>query len=98
MITLIYEVTPKNNMAELKEWLKNNLPTTKNFEGCISLKLYGDKDDENTMRLIIEWRSAEDIRKYQEFRTEEGGGTPLVFSVANILSLTWNLSENYEDF
>ena len=61
----------ENMMNELKETLKQALPDTRSFNGCISVDTYIDEAN-NTIHLIEDWESLDDQAKYLNWRIETG--------------------------
>ena len=58
-------------MNELKETLKQALPDTRAFNGCISVDTYIE-DSTNTIHLIEDWETLEHQAKYLNWRVETG--------------------------
>ena len=58
-------------MNDLKEMLKNALPDTRSFDGCISVDTYIE-DSTNTVHLIEDWESLDHQSKYLNWRIETG--------------------------
>tara|TARA_B100000886_G_scaffold136628_1_gene92243 strand:- start:1088 stop:1393 length:306 start_codon:yes stop_codon:yes gene_type:complete len=60
-----------DSLEDLKNSMKDALPDTRNFEGCISVDTYIDKST-NTLHLIEDWESLEHQAKYLNWRVETG--------------------------
>ena len=60
-----------HTLEDLKNSMKDALPDTRNFEGCISVDTYIDKST-NTLHLIEDWESLEHQAKYLNWRVETG--------------------------
>ena len=58
-------------MNELKETLKQALPDTRAFNGCISVDTYIDEAN-NTIHLIEDWETLEHQKQYLNWRVETG--------------------------
>ena len=55
----------------LKQSMKDALPDTRSFDGCISVVTYIE-DASNTIHLIEDWESLEHQAKYLNWRVETG--------------------------
>ena len=73
MKNLVIDSFPaKEGMLEnLKQSMKEALPDTRNFDGCISVDTYIE-DSTNTIHLIEDWESLEHQSKYLNWRVETG--------------------------
>ena len=58
-------------MNDLKEMLKNALPDTRSFNGCISVETYIEESS-NTVHLIEDWETLEHQADYLKWRVETG--------------------------
>ena len=58
-------------MNDLKEMLKNALPDTRSFDGCISVETYIEESS-NTVHLIEDWETLEHQADYLKWRVETG--------------------------
>ena len=58
-------------MSDLKEMLKNALPDTRSFDGCISVDTYIEESS-NTVHLIEDWETLEHQADYLKWRIETG--------------------------
>ena len=58
-------------MNDLKEMLKNALPETRSFDGCISVDTYIEESS-NTVHLIEDWETLEHQADYLKWRVETG--------------------------
>ena len=58
-------------MNDLKEMLKNALPDTRSFDGCISVDTYIEESS-NTVHLIEDWETLEHQADYLKWRVETG--------------------------
>ena len=69
---VIVSFPAKEGMLEnLKQSMKEALPDTRNFDGCISVDTYIE-DSTNTIHLIEDWESLEHQSKYLNWRVETG--------------------------
>ena len=74
---VIVSFPAKEGMLEnLKQSMKEALPDTRNFDGCISVDTYIE-DSTNTIHLIEDWESLEHQSKYLNWRVETGLFTAL---------------------
>ena len=58
-------------MNNLKETLKEALPETRSFDGCISVETYVEESTD-TIHLIEDWESLDHQAKYLNWRVETG--------------------------
>ena len=61
----------KGMLENLKQSMKEALPDTRNFDGCISVDTYIE-DSTNTIHLIEDWESLEHQSKFLNWRVETG--------------------------
>ena len=61
----------ENMMNELKETLKQALPDTRSFNGCISVDTYIDEVN-NTIHLIEDWETLDHQKQYLSWGVETG--------------------------
>ncbi len=75
MKLLIYqELTPLDgNPDTVLDYLKKNLPTTREFEGNVFMHALMDQDDSNIVRIVHQWESLEHYLEYRKFRESLGG-------------------------
>jgi len=70
---VIINFTVKEEFAEeLKKYLKEILPDTRSFEGCLGVQLYENKESPTKMIIHSKWTSEEADKKYMAWRTETG--------------------------
>jgi quinol monooxygenase YgiN len=74
MLTLMIKSETKK---EFIEFLHENVPNVRAFEGCSSVKLYFD-DTTNEMIISEDWMSKEHHGKYIKYITENGVMTDLI--------------------
>ena len=55
----------------LKEAMRNALPDTRSFEGCISVETF-EETSTKTIFLIEDWETLDDHAKYAAWRAETG--------------------------
>ena len=58
-------------LDDLKQTLKNALPDTRSFDGCISVDTYIE-DATNTIHLIEDWETLDSQAAYLNWRIETG--------------------------
>ena len=58
-------------LEDLKNSMKEALPDTRNYEGCISVDTYIDEST-NTIHLIEDWETLDHQSKYLNWRVETG--------------------------
>ncbi len=71
MIIVQANIKPES-IENMKQYLAEILPETRNFDGCQYIDVYFDTDVPNKMVLVEEWESREHYKKYHEWRTETG--------------------------
>ena len=70
-VTLAFSVKPERT-DEFKSLLRNLLPDTRSYEGCIRLAGYQDQGDPGLIYLVEDWQSKVHQQKYQAWRDESG--------------------------
>ena len=72
-ILLIAEVNIKpDKVEELQNYMAEILPDTRSFEGCNSIEIYMNSEDNTKMVLVENWESIDNYHKYHEWRVEMG--------------------------
>ncbi len=61
----------ENKMDELKAMFERELVTTRSFEGCISIDVYQQQDEE-TIHLVEDWETMDHYEKYLQWRIDNG--------------------------
>ena len=70
-VTLAFSVKPERT-DEFKSLLRNLLPDTRAYEGCIRVDVYQDQGDPGYVYLAEDWQSKVHQQKYQAWRDESG--------------------------
>ena len=60
-----------DTLEDLKNSMKEALPDTRSYEGCISVETYIDQST-NTIHLIEDWETLDHQAKYLNWRVETG--------------------------
>lgn len=55
-----------------RAWLKNVLPDTRAFDGCVTLHVVQNQDDPTEIAIVEQWDSRQHYEKYLAWRTESG--------------------------
>ncbi len=55
-----------------KTYIKEIIPGTRSFEGCIDVGFYFNSDDETDLVIFETWQSRGHYEKYYSWRTETG--------------------------
>ena len=72
-VTVILELPVKPEARDGMVYaLKDALPVTRAFDGCIKIIPLTNQDDTNTIVLIEEWDTRAHHEAYMKFRTESG--------------------------
>jgi quinol monooxygenase YgiN len=72
-VTVLFEVQSKpESIDDLRSTLKNILPDTRSYDGCLRVKVVGNQDDPCNVVLIQTWASRRHYEKYFAWRTETG--------------------------
>ena len=72
-MTIIADLAAKpENVDELVSLLRELLPETRQYEGCLGIELHRDKADPNNFILIEEWETGAHHKEYIAWRTETG--------------------------
>jgi len=69
---LVSGKTQQGRMDELVTLLEELFPSTRTFEGCISIALLIDVDQPDHWTLLEEWESKDHHERYFSWRTESG--------------------------
>ena len=69
---LVSGKTQQGKMGELVTLLEELFPSTRTFEGCISIVLLIDEDQPNHWTLLGEWESKDHHERYFAWRAESG--------------------------
>lgn len=71
--TVILELTLKPESVDaVKKGLKDFLPDTRAYDGCINAYATQDQDNPNTIEGIAKWESRQHQEKYLVWRQERG--------------------------
>ena len=70
-VTLAFSVKPER-VEEFKSLLKDLLPDTRAYDGCLKVDDYEDQDNPGFIYLVEDWESKEHHKKYQSWRDESG--------------------------
>ncbi len=70
-VTLAFSVRPER-AEEFKSLLKDLLPDTRAFEGCLSVDVYQGQDVPGRIVLVEDWESKGHQQRYQDWRDETG--------------------------
>jgi len=71
MVTLAFSVKPER-ADEFKALLKELLPDTRAYDGCLSVDVYQDQDNPGYICLVEDWESKVHQQRYQAWRDESG--------------------------
>ena len=72
-ITVILEAPVKSEeVPNMKSYLAEILPESREYDGCQGLDVYFNTDDEGNMILVEHWDSRPHHEKYLGWRTETG--------------------------
>lgn len=70
---VVLELISKPDSADrLRAWLKENLPDTRDYEGCLAVQALQDADRANRILVIGQWVSRSHWEKYIEWREARG--------------------------
>ena len=70
-VVLEMKVKP-DHVDEMLESVREMLPATHDYEGCIEVYIYQDQDDPTNLIAIQEWDRREHYEKYFAWRGEHG--------------------------
>ena len=70
-VTMAFSVIPKRAEA-FKALLRELLPETRAYEGCLKVDVYEDQDNPRRIYLIEDWESKAHQQRYQAWRDEPG--------------------------
>ena len=72
-VVVLSEVNVKPESAnDLNQFMKENLPDTRAYDGCLGIKVHSGQDDPNNVVVVQHWASKEHFEKYVAWRTETG--------------------------
>jgi len=72
-VTVLLEVQAKpENIEKLRLIFSEILVDTRNYQGCIDVKVLGDQDDPLNLVLVEKWQSRQHYQNYFAWRTETG--------------------------
>ena len=57
---------------KVKQRLKEILPDTRDFEGCLNLHMIQDREDASQIIIVEQWETKEQYDKYLAWREERG--------------------------
>ena len=70
---VVLEIKAKpEHVDDLLETIGEQLPATRDYEGCIEVYAYQDQDDPTTILAIQEWESRAHYEEYFEWRGKRG--------------------------
>ena len=70
---VILEVKVKQEcMEKFQSWMREILPDTRGYDGCISLSVTQNQDDTSAIAIIEQWDTRQHYEKYLQWRTETG--------------------------
>jgi quinol monooxygenase YgiN len=71
IVTLHLKVKP-GNFDALKNWLRDELPHTRGFDGCNGITIHRNQDDGDSLVFLEDWDSRPQYEKYLTWRAERG--------------------------
>ncbi len=70
---VILEFRAKSDCIEkVRAWLKNVLPDTRSFAGCVTLHVTQNQDDPAAIMIVEQWDTRANYEAYLAWRTERG--------------------------
>lgn len=70
---VIFEFTAKKDCVEkVQRWLKEVLPDTRGFDGCVTLHVVQNQDDPTAIMIIEQWETRAHYERYLAWRGERG--------------------------
>ena len=70
---VILEFRIKDDCIEkLRGWLKEVLPATRGYKGCISISVIQNQDAPTSIAVVEQWESREHYEEYLQWRTKTG--------------------------
>lgn len=70
-VTLEFKVK-QDCIEKLRTWMREVLPDTRGYDGCISISLVQDQDDPTAFAAIEQWDTRQHYEKYRQWRNETG--------------------------
>jgi len=70
-VTLAFLVIPERT-DEFKTLLRELLPDTRAYDGCLKVDVYEDQDNPGCIYLVEDWETKAHQQKYQAWRDESG--------------------------
>jgi len=68
----------KDSIEKLRSWMRERLPDTRGYDGCISLDVTQNQDEPTSFAIIEQWDSRQHHKTYLQWRTESGSIADLV--------------------
>jgi quinol monooxygenase YgiN len=76
---VVVEFRVKEGCVEtLRTWLRDILPVTRGYEGCLTLNVAQDQDDPNHIVVVEQWASRKHHERFIEWRAERGDLDPMI--------------------
>ena len=72
VLTLLEVTVKPESVEEFKAYMKEILPSTRTYSGCLGVDLQVNQDDATNMVAVEEWETREHHQKYAAWRTETG--------------------------
>ncbi|MFC1942258.1 putative quinol monooxygenase [Chloroflexota bacterium] len=82
------QVKPEN-ISDMKSYMKEILPDTREYSGCQNVEVYFNIDDANNMVLVEHWNSREHYEKYLAWRAEIGSVDIIVAMLAGLPTIRY---------
>jgi quinol monooxygenase YgiN len=68
----------EGSIENLRKWMREILPDTRGYDGCISIALTQNQDSPNDITVVEQWETRGHYEKYLQWRTDSGVMTDLV--------------------
>jgi quinol monooxygenase YgiN len=59
-------------IESLRKWLKEILPDTRAYDGCVNVEVVQDQSDATSLVIMEKWYSRQHYERYLQWRTETG--------------------------
>ncbi len=70
---VILEFSVKEDcMDNFQTWMREILPDTRGYDGCVSLSVTQNQDDVSAITIIEQWDSRQHYENYLQWRTDTG--------------------------
>ncbi len=67
----------EGSVDEMRDWLREILPVTRGYDGCLTLHVTQNQDDPCNLVVVEQWASRQHHEKFIEWRSARGDLEPM---------------------